>query len=170
VLHETGGGRWGGTLALVLSGDAATAVLAGGEKLEGHVLFVSAMADEKTRSFTVDVAVANPDGRIPAGLSARVIIPVEQVSAHRIPASLLSLADNGDVGVKFVGADDHVVFATAKIVRADGDAVWVSGLPQKIRLITRGQGFVNAGEPVTSEVEGAPDTTTKTAQAPAAAS
>ena len=152
-------------IRLIKAGDPATAELSGGEKLAGQVRFVSAMADEKTRSFTVEVAVANPEGRIPAGLSAHVTIPVEQVSAHRIPASLLSLADNGDVGVKFVGDDDHVVFSKARIVRADGDAVWVSGLPEKIRLITRGQGFVNAGEPVVVEVEGAP---TKTAGAPAA--
>ena len=152
---------------LIKPGDPATAELAGGEKLAGAVRFVSAMADEKTRSFTVDVAVANPEGRIPAGLSARVTVPAEQVSAHRIPASLLSLADNGDVGVKYVDAADHVVFAKAQIVRADGDAVWVSGLPDKIRLITRGQGFVNAGEPVVVEIEVAPN---KTAQTPAAAS
>jgi multidrug efflux system membrane fusion protein len=135
-------------------GDAATAELTGGEQLQGSVRFVSAMADEKTRTFTVEVAVANPQGKIPAGLSARVLIPVDEVSAHKIPASLLSLADNGDVGVKFVGDDDRVVFTRAHIVRSDGDAVWVSGLPERIRLITRGQGFVNAGEPVVVETEG----------------
>jgi multidrug efflux system membrane fusion protein len=139
-------------------GDAATAELAGGEKLAGAVRFVSSMADDKTRTFTVEVAVANPEGKIPAGLSARVLIPVDQVAAHRIPASLLSLADNGDVGVKFVGDGDKVVFTRAHIVRADGDAVWVSGLPERIRLITRGQGFVNAGEPVIVEIEAPPKT------------
>jgi multidrug efflux system membrane fusion protein len=150
-------------------GDPARAVLANGEKLEGQVLFVSAMADSKTRTFTVDVAVANPEGRIPAGLSAQVSIPVEQISAHRIPASLLSLADDGEVGVKTVGDGDKVVFTHAQIVRADGDAVWVGGLPEQIRLITRGQGFVNAGESVIVEVEGAP-APAKTAQAAGSAS
>lgn len=148
-------------------GDAATAELAGGEKLEGAVRFVSAMADEKTRTFTIEVAVANPQGKIPAGLSARVLIPSDQIAAHRIPASLLSLADNGDVGVKFVDDGDKVVFTRAHIVRADGDAVWVSGLPEHIRLITRGQGFVNAGETVVVEPDAAPQ---KTEQAAGAAS
>ncbi len=146
-------------IRLIKVGDAATAVLADGEKLSGSVRFVSALADEKTRSFTVDVAVVNPDGRIPAGLSARVSIPGDEVAAHRIPASLLSLADDGEVGVKFVGDGDKVVFTRARIVRADGDAVWVSGLPDRIRLITRGQGFVNAGEPVIVESEPPPAAT-----------
>jgi multidrug efflux system membrane fusion protein len=138
---------------LIEIGHAATAILADGEKLAGRVRFVSAMADEKTRSFTVEIAVANPDGRIPAGLSARVSIPVEEVLAHRIPASLLSLADDGEIGVKFVGDGDKVVFQRARIVRADVDAMWLAGLPERIRLITRGQGFVNAGETVAVQQE-----------------
>jgi membrane fusion protein, multidrug efflux system len=152
-------------IRLIQPGNPATAELADGEKLEGAVRFVSAMADEKTRMFTVEVAVANPEGRIPAGLSARVAIPGGEISAHRIQASLLSLADNGDVGVKFVGDGDRVVFTRAAIVRADGDAVWVAGLPERIRLITRGQGFVNAAEAVVVETEPKPAATQQAASA-----
>lgn len=135
-------------------GDAARAEIQG-ETLNGHVRFVSAMADEKTRSFSIEIAVDNPGGRIPAGLSARAVIPAQSVSAHRIPASLLSLADNGVVGVKHVVAG-KVVFTKAEIVRADGDAVWVAGLPEKILLITRGQGFVNAGVDADVQMEAEP--------------
>jgi multidrug efflux system membrane fusion protein len=152
-------------IRLIQPGDAASAELSDGEKLTGTVRFISSLADSKSRTFTVEVAVANPEGRIPAGLTARVAIPVEEISAHRIPASLLSLADDGAIGVKFVGADDKVVFVKAGIVRADGDAVWVSGLPERIRLITRGQGFVNAGEAVTVETEAAPSSDAKSAAA-----
>jgi len=70
--------------------------------------------------------------------------------------------------VKFVGDGDKVVFTRAHIVAPDGDAVWVSRAgPERIRLITRGQGFVNAGEPVVVEIEAAPQ---KVEQAAGAAS
>lgn len=140
-----------GDVASIHTGDAASAEVQG-RVLRGQVRFVSAMADEKSRTFTVEIAVANPGSQIPAGLSARVSIPVQQVLAQRVPTSLLSLADNGDVGVKHV-VGGKVVFSKAQIVRSEGDAVYMSGLPEKIDLITRGQGFVNAGEPVTTEAE-----------------
>lgn len=125
-----------------------------GQQLEGRVRFVSAMADERTRSFTVEIAVANPGSRIPAGLSARVTVPGVPVRAHKLPASLLTLADDGAVGVKHV-VNGKVVFDIADIVRADGDAVWVSGLPKTVQLITRGQGFVTAGSEVDAQLEDA---------------
>lgn len=135
----------------VKPGAAASAeVLA--KTLPGKVRFVSAQADSKTRTFTVEVAVDNPGSLIPAGLSARVVLPVEKIPAQRIPVSLLSLADDGTVGVKHVVAG-KVVFTRANIVRADGDAVYVDSLPAHITLITRGQGFVAAGETVTVELE-----------------
>lgn len=132
-------------------GDRAEAEILG-QTLRGEVRFVSALADERTRTFTVELTVDNPNSQIPAGLSARVSVPVQEVLAHRLPASLLSLADNGDIGVKHV-VDGRVVFTLAQIVRADGDAVFVAGLPQTAQLITRGQGFVKAGETVAVELE-----------------
>jgi len=123
-----------------------------GRKLPGKVRFVASMSDEKTRTFTVEIAVDNPDSSIAAGTSARLTLPVEEMLAQRIPTSLLSLADDGGVGIKHV-VGGKVVFTTANIVRADGDAVYVSGLPGQITLITRGQGFVAVGEAVTVDME-----------------
>lgn len=140
-------------VAWVKPGATASAEIQG-QTLPGRVRFVSSMADPKTRTFTVEVAVDNPDSLIPAGLSARVMLPVGSIAAQRIPASLLSLSDGGELGIKHV-VGGKVVFTPARIVRADGDAVYVDGLPERITLITRGQGFVTAGQAVTVELEGA---------------
>lgn len=137
----------------IKTGDSAQAEILG-RKLSGHVKFVSALADPKTRTFTVDIAVDNPRGEIPAGLSARIHLPVQNISAQKIPSSLLTLSDNGAIGIKHV-VDGKVVFTKAEIVRSDGDFVWVTGLPQTIALITRGQGFVAVGESVDVETEAA---------------
>jgi multidrug efflux system membrane fusion protein len=43
-----------------------------------------------------------------------------------------------------------VRFHPVEIVRAEIQGVWVRGLPDTARIITIGQGFVRAGEQVTS--------------------
>lgn len=142
-------------------GDRASAEIYG-QTLSGKVKFVSSLADAKTRTFTVEVAIDNPGAKIPAGVSARISLPVQDVLAQRVPSSLLTLADDGSVGVKHV-VDGKVQFQKADIVRADGDAVWLAGLPQTIQLITRGQGFVATGEAVDIENESAAPAQTATA-------
>ena len=132
----------------VRPGAAATAKLNDGRELNGVVRYVSARANEQTRTFTVEVEVDNPGAKIPAGLSAKVSIPVGSVMAHRLPSALLSLDDQGVLGVKSVNNEGRVVFHEAHIERADGDAVWLSGLPDELKIITRGQGFVQPGEQV----------------------
>ena len=45
-----------------------------------------------------------------------------------------------------------VRFHPARIVKAETDAVWLAGLPERLRVITTGQGFVAEGEKVRVEV------------------
>jgi len=92
--------------------------------------------------------VPNPDGALRAGLSAEVRIPVGEVSAHFVSPALLALDDDGRLGVKTVAGDDRAAFHAVDLVRAETDGVWVTGLPQRVRLITVGQGFARAGERV----------------------
>lgn len=136
-------------------GMPAIATLNDGRELNGKVRFVSSRADQQTRTFTVEVQVDNAGAAIPAGLSAKVKIPVGQVQAHKVPSSLLSLDDDGRLGLKSVDDAGVVRFHLANIVRADGDAVWLSDLPEQLRVITRGQGFVQPGEAVQVQLEAA---------------
>jgi multidrug efflux system membrane fusion protein len=68
---------------------------------------------------------------------------------------MLALSDEGVVGVKTVDDDNRVVFHPAEIVRADGDSLWIAGLPERVRAITVGQGFVRAGDEVRPLAESA---------------
>jgi len=114
----------------VKPGRCGTAVLAGGEKLEGSRAVVLRHGRREDAQLSLSTSRWRSDGRIPAGLSARVIIPVSRSRRTASRLRCFRWRTTADVGVKFVGADDHVVFTRAKIVRADGDAVWVSGLPE----------------------------------------
>jgi multidrug efflux system membrane fusion protein len=50
--------------------------------------------------------------------------------------------------VKYVGPDNRVVFGRVKLLSVSTEGAWVTGLPEQIRLITRGGGFVSLGEQV----------------------
>jgi multidrug efflux system membrane fusion protein len=133
-------------------GEPGAARLADGRTVEGRVRYVATQADAATRTFRVELEVPNPDGRFPSGMSARIVVREPAVRAHRISAASLVLADDGTVGIKAVDQGGIVRFHPARIVKAETGAVWLGGLPERLQVITTGQGFVAAGEKVGIEI------------------
>lgn len=126
---------------------AAVRFISGAERT-GKVTFVSATANQQTRTFPVEIEVPNPDRSLPSGTSAEVRLPTGDVPAHFVSPAIMALNTSGVLGVKTVDSDDRVQFFPVEVVRAETDGVWVSGLPDRVRLITVGQGFVNEGAKV----------------------
>lgn len=120
-----------------------------GESRRGEIVFLGRAADAETRTFLAEIAVPNPDGAIPAGVSAEVRVPTGEIVAHFLSPAILSLGPEGALGVKIVDGEGRVDFRAIDIVRAESEGVWVTGLPDTARVITVGQGFVSAGERVT---------------------
>jgi len=139
-------------------GMTAKATLATGENVHGSIRYVAPVADEATRTFTVELEVDNRDGALRAGGTAELYIPAESILAHRISPSLLSLDDAGNIGVKIINDSGKVEFVVADIALSSGDGVWVAGLPETVTIITVGQGFVTAG----SVVDAVPESEIKT--------
>ncbi|WP_322890272.1 MULTISPECIES: efflux RND transporter periplasmic adaptor subunit [unclassified Yoonia] len=135
-------------LSRLQTGQDAQVSFITGEEKAGTVAFIGANADQQTRTFRVEIIVDNPDSVMPAGLSARVVLPTGQARGHFVSPAVLSLGTNGELGVKTVDADNRVVFSVVQIVRAQTDGIWIAGLPEEARIITVGQGFVNQGDPV----------------------
>ncbi|MEP3165541.1 MAG: efflux RND transporter periplasmic adaptor subunit [Marinobacter sp.] len=119
-----------------------------GDTLEGQVSFVASAADRETRSFAVEVTVENPERERVAGASATLRIALPEVRAMFISPAYLSLGDDGRPGLRYVGENNEVVFTTVKLLNVTTDGAWVTGLPEEIRLITRGAGFVSIGQRV----------------------
>jgi multidrug efflux system membrane fusion protein len=115
---------------------------------EGEVTFVGRVASAATRTFAVEVVIANADGTIIEGLTAEITLFADEVSAHRLPSSTLTLNDEGTLGVKGVDGDSRVVFYPVNVVRDTPQGVWLTGLPEVARLIVVGQAFVSAGQRV----------------------
>ena len=133
---------------LVGLGGAGEALLITGETVSGRVRYVAAESDETTRTFRVELEVPNPDGALLSGVSAEIRISTAASAAHLVSPALLALDAQGRLGIKGVGDDGLVAFHTVEIVRADEGGIWVSGLPDPIRVITVGHGFVHPGQRV----------------------
>ncbi|MEL6681052.1 MAG: efflux RND transporter periplasmic adaptor subunit [Pseudomonadota bacterium] len=140
-------------LSRIETGQMAEVEFITGEKRTGQVGFVGSNADQQTRTFRVEIVFENPDSVMPAGLSARITIPTGQARGHFISPAILSLGTEGELGVKTVDADDTVSFSAVDIVRAQTDGIWVTGLSDKVDIITVGQGFVNSGDVVDPRVQ-----------------
>ncbi|MEE4121050.1 MAG: efflux RND transporter periplasmic adaptor subunit [Paracoccaceae bacterium] len=132
----------------VQEGQPAEVTFIGGTVRQGTVVFVGARADEATRTFEAEVEVPNDEATIPAGISASVRLPVGEEAGHFVSPAVLSLDAAGRLGVKTVDDESIVHFHEIEIVRAQSDGVWVSGLPERARIVTVGQGYVGEGEHV----------------------
>jgi multidrug efflux system membrane fusion protein len=127
----------------------AQAELVTGENVEGRIRYIAPVADASTRTFTVEMEVPNPDGKLPAGITAEMFIPTEEVIAQKLSPSLLTLDSAGAIGVKTIDEYNRVVFSEVTIIRSESNGVWVTGLPETATVIIIGQGYVLAGQEVT---------------------
>lgn len=134
-------------------GEVASANLVTGEEVTGTIRYISPVADEATRTFTVELQIDNADGAYRAGVTAKLHVPAETLFAQRISPSLLTLDDEGNLGVKTVSDEGRVVFYPADIAKSSSDGVWIAGLPTVATIITVGQGFVTSGATVATVTE-----------------
>ena len=129
----------------VKKGGPGSAKLATGESVNGTIRYIAPVADEATRTFDVELEIDNADGALRAGMTAKLMIPAETIYAQKVSPSLLTLDDNGDLGIKVVNKSGVVEFHIADIEMSSSEGVWIAGLPHSATIITVGQGFVNEG-------------------------
>ncbi len=129
-------------------GMPGTITLIDGSTHTGIVRYISSIAEASTRTYRIELVVPNADLSVRDGLTAGIQIPVSSTMAHFVTPSVLTLNDDGLVGVKTVAADNKVVFQPVDIIADEPNGVWLGNLPETIRLITVGQEFVIQGETV----------------------
>ena len=125
-------------------GATAGARLASGREVLGKVTFLSRSADMNTRTFRVDVEIANPDLSIRDGQTAEIAIQSDGETAHLLPQSSLTLDDEGRLGVRLV-EDSVAAFAPVDVIRDSTEGIWISGLDENVEVIVVGQEFVTDG-------------------------
>ena len=121
-----------------------------GIKKEGIISFISPSAETSTRTFEITIEADNSDLSFRSGITTKITIAGSELKAHKIPPSILTLLDDGTVGVKAVDEENIVVFFPTTSVKDTIDGIWVSGLPDKVNLIVTGQEYVAVGESITN--------------------
>jgi multidrug efflux system membrane fusion protein len=136
--------------------EAVKVMFGDGQEVQGHVHYLAHAAEPTSRAFPIEVSVENPDAQLLAGVSATLHIPLSEVQAHQLPASSLSLQDDGGVQVKAIDAEGKVVVYPVTLMEAVNVAeakggVWVQGLPETVRVIVQGQAYAAEGEVIAPE-------------------
>ena len=117
----------------------------------GEITFISPTAETSTRTFEIIIEANNDDLLFKSGITSTITIKGSSIKAHKIPPSILTLQDDGTVGVKTINENNKVVFYPINKEIDTIDGMWVSGLPDKVRLIITGQEYITAGQIVDIE-------------------
>jgi len=117
-----------------------------GEQTSGEVNYISPSSDAATRTFTVEIRLAENNSAIRDGVTATANIELPSEEAIRISPSWITLQDNGAVGVKIVDEAGKVQFKPVTILAQTLEGFWVGGLASGDKVITLGQEYVVSGE------------------------
>ena len=132
-----------GTKAVVNNSNSITKI--------GEISFISPTAETSTRTFEITIEANNDDLLFKSGITASITIKGNSIKAHKIPPSILTLQDDGSVGVKAVDKNSKVVFYPIKKEIDTIDGMWFSGLPDEVKLIITGQEYITVGQTVEIE-------------------
>ncbi|MDZ4310541.1 MAG: efflux RND transporter periplasmic adaptor subunit [Cypionkella sp.] len=136
-------------VAFVSIGSKAKVRLVDGAEMEGVVRHVAQQASTKTRTFGVEVALPNAAHKIPAGMTAEVRLFTATQPAVVVPRSIITINEEGVIGLRVVGADSKAAFAPVTVID-DGEAgMVVTGVPKDKKVIVAGQDLVTDGDVVT---------------------
>ena len=146
------------SISQITVGAMAGARLTTGQEVVGQVTFLSRSADEQTRTFRVEVRVPNADQLIGDGQTAEIVVASDGRMAHLLPASSLTLDNDGAIGIRAIvtqdGTDiDIARFMPVGIMRDTIDGIWVTGLPDTVDVIVVGQEYVTDGVPVVATMQ-----------------
>jgi membrane fusion protein, multidrug efflux system len=133
-------------LAGLKVGERAEVRLITGQTVPGRVRYVSKSASPTTRTYRVEVEMANAEGKIPDGITSEVVLTLAPIAAAQVPRSALTIAAGGEIGLRLVDTADKVAFVSVQVIEDGQDTMWVAGLNDGARVIVRGQDFVREGQ------------------------
>lgn len=129
-------------------GMPAKIALVGNQTRLGKIKFISPVADAQTRTFSVEIEIENADQSLKDGMTSSAKIDLKPVDAYKLEPSWLTLADDGEVGVRVVDNASLVKFVPVKILSQEQKYIWVNGLKPNTQIITLGQNYVITGQKV----------------------
>jgi multidrug efflux system membrane fusion protein len=135
-------------LRYVKMGDTSEALLVNGERVTGTVRYISRESTPATRTFRVEIAIPNPEERIPAGMTAEITIRAEAADSVILPRSVVTLSANGDLGIRAVDKDNKIVFFPIDLLDDLTTGLVLGGVPADVQVVVAGQDLVTEGDVV----------------------
>jgi membrane fusion protein, multidrug efflux system len=135
-------------LRYIKVGDDADVQLVDGSTVKGTLRYVSRDATAATRTFRVEIAIDNPETRLPAGMTAEIVLRTEPTDAVILPRSVVTLSASGDLGIRAVDKANKVVFFPIDLVDDTPNGLVLGGIPADARIIVAGQDLVAEGDTV----------------------
>ena len=123
-------------------GDSFKGLTTNGTIVSGKITGISMIPEQATKTYRLEGNVTQTN--FANGQSATIEIHIKPQMAHSISASLLSIDNNGDLGIKIINKG-IVEFKTVTILNEDLKTLWVAGLPNQVQIITKGAGFAKVG-------------------------
>lgn len=139
-------------IAQVVVGRPADVRLISGDVVTGRVRHVSLEATPGTRTFPIEIEIDNPDNRVPAGMTAEIMIKSETVTAVKLPRSVVTLDAAGNLGLRILRANSTVGFVPIDLIDDAPDGLVLGGVPLDATIIVAGQDLVSEGETVNAVV------------------
>jgi multidrug efflux system membrane fusion protein len=130
--------------------------LVDGKTVKGTLRYISRDATTATRTFRIEIDVPNEDKSLPAGMTAEITLRAAPTDSVVLPRSVVTLSDEGDLGIRAVDPSDKVVFFPIDIVDDTPSGMVLAGIPADARIIVAGQDLVAEGEtvkPVVADAE-----------------
>ena len=129
-------------------GDTAALRLVDGTEMKGTVRHLWREASAATRTYPVEITLPNPDHRIPVGMTTEVRLYTAPVKAVTVPRSIITLSDDGELGLRVIDKDDVAHFASVEMIDDTPKGLVLAGIPDGVRIVVSGQDLVSEGEKV----------------------
>ena len=125
--------------------------LLNGNQVDGKITYISKSSNPSTRTYKIEASFTNINANIRDGLTANIKIPLQNLKAHLVPSYLLSLDDEGNLGIKII-EKNIAKFVLIKIIEDSNEGLWITGLPENTKIITVGQEYVIDGQHIKVEM------------------
>ncbi|MCB1466973.1 MAG: efflux RND transporter periplasmic adaptor subunit [Rhizobiaceae bacterium] len=131
-------------------GSEADIELVDGTKVKGTLRYISRDATSATRTFRIEVAIPNEDKKLPSGMTAEITVHAAPEEAVVLPRSVVTLSNNGDLGIRAVDKESRIVFYPIDLLDDMPNGFVLGGIPADAQVVVAGQDLVSDGDLVTA--------------------
>ncbi|GBU09979.1 MexH family multidrug efflux RND transporter periplasmic adaptor subunit [Gammaproteobacteria bacterium] len=129
-----------------------------GDNFTGKIHNIAPSALNASRTFEIEFALelyAQAQKIPPLGMSASLVLNLIETEAFEISPAILAQNKQGALVIKAVDENNKVIYVPIIVVKTSAGNLWVTGIKDGTRVITRGAAFVAENELVEAMTQAA---------------